>query len=270
MSILAEIFAHKEHEVASRKRVKPLAEVRAEAESAPTPPDFVAALQSARQTHASPALIAEIKKASPSRGMLAPNFDPLHLAQLYCQNGAAAISVLTDERYFQGRLEYLAQVHACLPAAPLLRKDFILDPYQLYEARAAGASAALLIVAGLDASRLRDLHNLALELGLAPLVEVHTLAELETALSCKPILVGVNNRDLRDFSVSLQTTGDLRPFIPAGICLVAESGIHTRQDVETLKDAGTDAILVGEALVTARDIGEKARELSQCAVRQSG
>lgn len=261
MSILAEIFAHKEQEVVRRRRAKPLVALRAAAESAPAPADFLAALRGAR---AAPALIAEIKKASPSRGLLAPDFDALRLARLYRQYGAAAISVLTDERYFQGRLEDLQQVHNRLPGLPLLRKDFILDPYQLYEARAAGASAVLLIVAGLQAGLLRELHALALELSLAPLVEVHTLAELEVALTCEPVLVGVNNRDLRDFRVDLHTTRRLRPSVPAGICLVAESGIHTRQDVEYLREAGADAILVGEALVTASDIGEKVRELSQC------
>jgi indole-3-glycerol phosphate synthase len=264
--ILAEIFEHKRVELARSQRAQSLAEVRLAAESAPQPLDFVAALRSARRANAAPALIAEIKKASPSRGALAPGLDPLRLARLYAQNGAAAISVLTDERFFQGSLEDLARVHAGLPKVPLLRKDFILDPYQLYEARAAGASAALLIVAGLQPEQLCDLHRLALELGLAPLVEVHTLADLEIALTYQPVLLGVNNRDLRDFSVNLETTRRLRPYVPDGVCMVAESGIHTRLDVEFLHRAGADAILVGEALVTAADTAEKVRELSLWAV----
>jgi len=262
MSILAEIFAHKELEVARCKQGKPLAELRAEAEGASQPPDFVAALGAAHIAQGSPALIAEIKKASPSKGLLVPNFDPLQLAQIYAENGAAAISILTDERFFQGHLNDLRRVHACLPGMPLLRKDFVLDPYQLYEARAAGASAALLIVAGLEAGLLCDLHALALELGLAPLVEVHTRLELEAALACNPILVGVNNRDLNDFSVHLETTRRLRPYIPQGVCLVAESGIHSYEDVCTLEESCVDGILVGEGLVTAGDIAGKVRSLS--------
>ena len=264
MTILEEIFAHKRVELELFKQVKPMAQAQAEAAQAPPPLDFTAALLEARG--AFPALIAEVKRASPSRGVLVSDFDPVRLARIYRENGAAAISVLTDERYFQGSLDHLNRIAASfapLPERPpLLRKDFIFDEYQLYEARAAGADAVLLIVAGLEQGRLRALHALALELGMASLVEVHSLEELNTALNCDPLLVGINNRDLHNFSVSLETTLKLRPFIPAGICVVAESGIHTPQDVACLHQAGVDAILVGEALVTAADIPGQVRRLS--------
>jgi indole-3-glycerol phosphate synthase len=265
MTILDEIFIHKRAEIELRKQARPLAEIQAEAAQAPPPLDFVAALRCPRHdvsTAVSPALIAEVKRASPSRGLLAADFDPLRLARIYQENGAAAISVITDERYFKGHLETLRQIAALRPRLPLLRKDFICDPYQLYEARAAGADAALLIVAGLQPGLLRELHTLSSELGMAPLVEVHSLDELQVALACDPILVGINNRDLRDFSVSLDTTLRLRGEIPERICLVAESGIHTPEDVALLAAAGVDAVLVGEALVTASDIGAKVRSLT--------
>lgn len=260
MSVLDEIFAHKRAEVARQKQARPLVEVRAAAEQAAPPLDFVAALQNG---HARPALIAEVKRASPSRGLLARDFDPVRLARVYQANGAAAISVLTDARYFMGDIEHLRQVAGLAPRLPLLRKDFLFDPYQLYEARAAGADAALLIVAGLEPARLRDLHALAVELGIAALVEVHTARELDIALTCQPALIGVNNRDLRDFTVSLETSFRLRALIPREICMVAESGIHTLEDVDRLAAAGVDAVLVGEALVTAPDVGAQVRSLSR-------
>ncbi|MCZ7545290.1 MAG: indole-3-glycerol phosphate synthase TrpC [Anaerolineae bacterium] len=292
MSILDEIFAHKRAEVARQKQARPLVEVRAAAEQAAPPLDFVAALQNG---HARPALIAEVKRASPSRGLLARDFDPVRLARLYQANGAAAISVLTDARYFMGDIEHLRQISMTLsattetetgglsplsslskegqdavqtgshraPRLPLLRKDFLFDRYQLYEARAAGADAALLIVAGLEPARLRDLHAFAVELGIAALVEVHTAEELDIALTCQPALIGVNNRDLRDFTVSLETSFRLRALIPREICMVAESGIHTLEDVNRLAAAGVDAVLVGEALVTAPDVGAQVRSLSR-------
>lgn len=213
-----------------------------------------------------PALIAEIKFASPSRGVLLPAKDPQsaasRLGQVYQQNGAAALSVLTDERYFHGSLEYLQLLARQNDHLPLLRKDFLCDPYQVYESRAAGADAILLIAAGLQAECLADLHQLACELGMAALVEVHTLAELEAVLAIGARLVGINNRNLHTFVVNLQTTLELRPYVPAEIGLVAESGIHTRQDVLRLAEAGVDAILVGEALVSAPDIAAKTRELA--------
>ena len=252
LSILGDIFAHKRQEVAQRQQAQSLVKLQAAAESAAPAMDLCAAL---RQSRARPALITEVKKASPSRGLLAADFDPLRLARLYQQNGAAAISVLTDERFFQGSLEHLSQIAALSPRLPLLRKDFIFDEYQVHEARLAGADAILLIAAMLEPEQLRRLHRLAQQLQMTPLVEVHTLPELAAALHCEPLLVGINNRNLHDFSVSLETTLALKPHIPAGILVVAESGIHTPQDVERLAQAGVDAILVGEALVTAPDVG---------------
>ncbi len=258
MSILDEIFAHKRAEVAAQQRLAPLAQMRRLAEEASAPQNFIAAL---RQSPFRPALIAEAKKASPSKGVLTADFDPLALARLYRENGAAAMSVLTDERYFQGCLDFLRQIAALPERLPLLRKDFLYDPYQVYEARAAGADAVLLIAASLTAAQLRDLHQLAQELGMAALVEVHTVAELELALSCEPQLVGINNRNLHTFHVSLETTRQLRPLLPSSVCVVAESGIHTPADVAALRAMNVDAMLVGESLVQAADVGAKAREL---------
>lgn len=260
-TILDRIFAHKQDEVKRQKRKTPLALVRAAAEVAPSKADFLAALR--QPPGDGPALVAEIKRASPSRGPLAPNRDPLELARLYQQNGAAAISVLTDERFFQGGLDDLQAIaQDDRIGLPLLRKDFIFDPYQVYQARLAGADALLLIVACLEKGQLADLGALCLELGMVPLVEVHSLVELHVALQCAPALVGVNNRDLRDFSVDLETTLRLRPYVPPGVPLVSESGIHTQEHVKRLAAAGVDAVLVGEALVSAPDTAAKVRELA--------
>jgi indole-3-glycerol phosphate synthase len=262
-TILDEIFAHTRSEVDVRKSRLPLADLRREAEAAPTPPDFIAALGSARDLHDSPALIAEVKLASPSRGALAAGADPVGLARVYAENGAAAVSVLTDEKYFGGRLDHLHRIHAALPGLPLLRKDFVCDPYQVYEARQAGASAVLLIAAHLDPGLLADLHALILAQGMAPLVEVHDRDEMQAALGLPGLrLLGVNNRDLRTFRVDLGTCLQLRPLVPPVICFVAESGIHSAEDVARLGAAGVDAVLVGEALVTASDIPAKVRDLS--------
>jgi indole-3-glycerol phosphate synthase len=265
MTILDEIFRHKRQEIALQKRRKSLEQVRLEAASAPPPLDFLGALRD--RFGAGPALIAEIKRGSPSRGLLAREFDPLRLARIYRENGAAAISVLTDERYFGGCLEHLAAVVQDRPvepalSLPVLRKDFLCDPYQVYQARAAGADAVLLIAAALPPELLRTLYGLAVSLGMAPLVEVHTLEELEAALAVEPVLIGINNRDLRDFNVSLETALRLRPAVPPGITVVAESGIHTPMDVERLAGAGIDAILVGEALVSAEDTATQVRLLA--------
>jgi indole-3-glycerol phosphate synthase len=267
MTILDEIFAYKRTEVAERQRIRPLAQVRAGAEAQAQALDFVSALRGAAQgakmeKGSGVALIAEVKHASPSRGVLVKDFDPLRLARTYVENGAAALSVLTDERYFQGHLDYLRQIRAVHARTPLLRKDFLYDPYQVYEAREAGADAVLLIAASLDPELLRDLHSLAASLGMAALVEVHSQEELEAVLPLGPQLVGINNRDLRDFSVRLETTLDLRPQVPLQVCVVAESGIHTSSDVERLAQAGIDAILVGEGLVTAPDVAAKVRLLA--------
>jgi indole-3-glycerol phosphate synthase len=215
-------------------------------------------------------LIAELKRASPSKGILAPHLDLFQVAEIYAQNGAAAISVLTDEKFFSGKLATLRQLrfeHKL--KLPLLRKDFLIDEVQLYESRAHGADAVLLIAAALkDDRHFADLHALALELGLTPLVEVHNEEEVERALKLNDIrLIGINNRDLATFHVSLETTERLRSMIPSDIIVVAESGIFTASDVWRLAGARVNAILVGEALVTSQDIGAKVRELSGMSLR---
>lgn len=265
MNVLQEIFTYKRQELALRKRKRPLKAVVAAAQAAPPPLNFVDALlrkSASTPQSAFPALITEVKRGSPSKGLLARDFDPLRLARLYIDNGAAAISVLTDERYFGGHLEYLEQIAGLTPRLPLLRKDFISDPYQVYEARAAGADAILLIVAGLTAQQLTRLHTLTSSLGMVALVEVHTRQELDHALALDPDLVGINNRNLGDFSVRLGTSLALLPRIPKGVVVVSESGIRNRQDVERLGAAGVQAVLVGEALVTAEDTAARVRELS--------
>jgi indole-3-glycerol phosphate synthase len=206
-------------------------------------------------------VIAELKKASPSRGVLAADFDPVALARVYAGNGAAAISVLTDEKYFQGRLELLGAVRRVVDV-PLLRKDFTIDEYQVWEARAAGADAVLLIVGILEDPLLGELLAAANVLGLGALVEIHTAAELERALAAGAGVIGINNRDLRTFETTLDTTLALLPSIPRGPVVVSESGFFTAADVRKVADAGAHAVLVGEALVRAADAGAKLRELA--------
>lgn len=258
-NILEKILAQKEVEIAALDAQA----LRRAVESAPAPRNFLAAI-SRRRTKRPVALIAELKRASPSKGILAPHLDLFQVADIYVQNGAAAISVLTDEKFFHGNLETLRALRAQSMAAPLLRKDFIIHESQLFEARAAGADAILLIAAALpDGARFAELHACALSLGMTALVEVHNEGETERALRLDGIrLIGINNRNLATFEVSLTTTERLRPLIPAEIAVVAESGIFTAQDVARLARANVDAILVGEALVTAPDIGAKVRELS--------
>ena len=207
------------------------------------------------------ALIAEIKKASPSKGVIRSDFDPAVIAKSYAAGGARCISVLTDEPFFQGGLDYLAGTRRAV-SLPLLRKDFMLDPIQLIEARAWGADCVLLIVAALEDEELRRLAERSRELGMDALVEVHDDRELERALSARADLIGINNRDLRTFAVDLDTTRCLADAVPAGVALVAESGIHTRADVESLKSCGVAAVLVGESLMRADDIEAAARRLS--------
>ena len=264
MNILEKIIEHKKLEIAALDAQA----VRRAADSAPAPRDFLSAIKRRRfGTH--PSLIAELKRASPSKGILAPHLDLFQVADIYTQNGASAISVLTDEKFFMGKLETLSELRfARHSTLPLLRKDFIINEVQLYESRANGADAILLIAAVLtDDSRFADLHACALELGLTPLVEVHDEAETERALKLKDIrLIGINNRKLATFDVTLETTERLRPMIPSEITVVTESGIFTGNDVERLTKANVDAILVGEALVTSDDIPAKVRELSGISV----
>ncbi len=251
-TILDEIAAHKREELEARRSGRPLVDLRAAVKAAPAPRDFTAALRKSGIS-----LIAEVKRASPSRGRLRPDLDAASLAKTYAASGAAAISVLTDERFFQGSLDDLRAVHRAT-SVPVLRKDFVLDPYQIYEARAAGADAVLLIVAILDDALLNDLLALADQLSLAALVEVHNMPELERALVLDPEIIGINNRDLRTFEVDLETTAALRPYIPSDTVLVAESGIERPADVARLHAIGVDAMLVGTALVTAPDPAARA------------
>ena len=248
MSILHEIFAHKKQELAREKAQRSLVSWQRQIKTMPAPPSMAAALRG--KPGATPRLIAEIKRKSPSRGLLRPNLNPEALAQTYVQAGAAAISVLTDAHYFGGSLEILQQVAALNLSVPLLRKDFLFDAYQLFQARGAGASAVLLIVAMLSASQLQELLDLAHDLDMMALVECHTAQEMETALAAGARLIGVNNRNLHTFEVNLETCLALRPQAPADILFVAESGIHTAQDVARLAQASVDAMLIGEALVT--------------------
>jgi indole-3-glycerol phosphate synthase len=261
-SVLSRILYHKRQEVAHQQAAIPPDALQQRATEAPPTRDFAAALREAGGI----ALIAEIKKASPSRGVLLEHFDHHELARTYSEHGAAALSVLTDEHFFQGHLSYLHDIRTRPEGAPpLLRKDFLLDPYQLYEARAAGADAVLLIVAALNDAMLRSLLDLTHTLGMAALVEVHTADELERALAAGARIVGVNNRDLHMFTTTLETTERLAARLPGGSArplLVSESGIVRAADVARLRDCGVDAVLVGEALVTAPDIGTRVRELA--------
>lgn len=244
-TILDEILEHKTREVALRQQQIDLHSVMDAASLVAPPRDFRSALH--RDTVA---LIAEVKHASPSKGVLIDPFDPEALGSSYAQHGAAAISVLTDEKFFQGHLEHLSLVRNTVHV-PVLRKDFVIDPYQVYQGRAAGADAILLIVAALEDAKLRDLHTLISELGMAALVEVHDEAELDRALAVGAALIGINNRSLKTFEVSLDVTARLAALVPADATLVAESGIHSAADVQRMGKLGAHAVLVGEALVTA-------------------
>jgi len=249
-NILDDIVATKRQEIAAAKAARPEAKLRELAAAAPAPRNFFAALSGPGPIK----LIAEVKKASPSAGIIRADFEPVSIAQTYERHGASCLSVLTDEKYFQGSLDYLVAVRAAV-GLPVLRKDFILDSYQLYEARAAGADAVLLIAECLDDCNLRKLHNEAVALGLTPLVELYDPENLQRVFDAGATLIGVNNRDLRSFKTDLAHTLRLREQIPDQCVLVSESGIRTRDDVQRLAAAGVDAILVGETLMREPDIG---------------
>lgn len=251
--ILNQIVAVKRTEVAAAQDRRPLAVVRADAESRVLTRDFEAAMRK-RMLASGSAVIAEIKKASPSKGVIRDEFEPADIAQTYAEHGAACLSVLTDQQFFQGKADYLKQARASCQL-PVLRKDFMVDPYQIYESRAMGADAVLLIASCLDDVQLRDFEAIARALYMAVLVEVHDAAELERALSLKTPLIGINNRNLRNFDVSLDTTLDLLPRVPANRLLITESGIHTRADVQRMQAAGVRGFLVGEAFMRASDPG---------------
>lgn len=255
-SILKKIFDHKLLEVAAAKSQRPLADVKSEASDAKPVRDFLTALQ----TPGVISLIAEVKKASPSKGIIREDFDPVEVAKAYASAGASCISVLTDENFFQGHRDFLVDVGNAV-SLPTLRKDFIIDPWQVYDARAAGADAVLLIAECLETDQLQQLHGLINELGMTALVELYDRDNVEKVLSCQPTLVGVNNRDLNTFEVDLEHSIQIRKSLPADITFVSESGISSNQEVSRLLQANVDAILVGESLMRADDIAAATRRL---------
>ncbi|MGV6817911.1 MAG: indole-3-glycerol phosphate synthase TrpC [Thiotrichales bacterium] len=257
--ILIKILDRKQVEVSERRAGVPLTELRAQAENAPASRGFLNAIE-AKLAHGDPAVIAEIKRASPSKGLIRPDFEPASIAASYEQAGAACLSVLTDIDFFQGADSYLQQAREA-SALPALRKDFTIDAYQIYEARALGADCILLIVAALDDDQLKAYSQLAQELGMDALIEVHDQAELERALICPSRLIGINNRNLRTFETTLDTTLSLLGQVPDDRLLVTESGIHTREDVMRMRENGVNTFLVGEAFMRAENPGAELSEL---------
>jgi indole-3-glycerol phosphate synthase len=253
--ILDEIMTHHRETLPKTMAEAPFEDLRAMATVAPPPRDFAAAVRAPGLS-----LIAECKKASPSKGLLVPNYDPVRLARTYEKAGAQAISVLTDARHFQGLLTHLRDVREAV-RLPVLRKDFIFHPYQLYEARVAGADAILLIAAVLSDTELRELLPLSRRLGMTAVMEVHDEDELRRVLPLRPELIGINNRNLQTFEVDLGVTARLRALVPPEIAVISESGLKTADDVRAMKAAGADAILVGESLVRSKDVAGAARAL---------
>jgi len=253
--MLDKIIAQKREAVEHRKKAVPMTYLQERIDCQKPVLDLAAALKGDHVR-----LIAELKQASPSRGMLSPNFDPIDLAQTYADGGAAAVSVLTEASYFMGSIERLAAIREVV-GLPLLRKDFIFDSYQVYESRAYGADALLLIAAVLSQEQLKELVSLSHSLGLECLIEVHNEGEVETAVFSKAEIMGINNRDLNTFAIDINTTRHLRPLVPKGKIVVSESGIKSRRDMEKLAKWRVDAALVGEALVTAGDVRAKMKEL---------
>ena len=254
--ILDEILANKKEELAETKRRAPFADIKAKALDAAPVRGFGKSISSGGEIR----LIAELKKASPSQGIIREDFNPITIAEIYEEAGASCLSVLTEKKYFQGSLEYLDWIRQTVKL-PLLRKDFIIDEYQIFEARTAGADAILLISACLEKHQMEDYLGTAKQLDLDVLVESHTYKEMDKALLSGAMIVGINNRDLATFKVNLQTTLDLLKDIPDDRIVVSESGISTRADVVALQRAGVDAILVGESLMREKDIGKKVKEL---------
>ena len=257
--ILRRIITVKETEVAAAKLAAPLADVERHANTALPPRDFAGALR-AKIAAGKSAVIAEIKKASPSKGVLREAFEPALIAKSYEQHGAACLSVLTDQQFFQGDIEHMKAARAAC-ALPVLRKDFMIDPYQIYEARAAGADCILLIVAALDLARMRELESVAMSLGLAVLVEAHDGDELDVALKLNTPLIGINNRNLRTFETKLGTTLGLLDRVPAGKLVVTESGILKRDDVTLMRSRNVNCFLVGEAFMRAPEPGVELERL---------
>ena len=257
--ILQKILNTKQEEIASRSALVSLAQLQIQAASADPVRGFVRSMQQ-QVALGNPAIIAEIKKASPSKGVIREDFDPPAIAQSYAQAGAACLSVLTDAQYFQGHETYLQAARtAC--QLPVIRKDFIVDPYQVYEARAMGADCILLIVSALNDAQLTSLYQLATELGMDVLIEVHDRAELHRALPLNAPLIGINNRNLRTFATSLDTTLELLADVPSNVLVVTESGIHTQADVALMREHQVHAFLVGEAFMRAQDPGAALKTL---------
>jgi indole-3-glycerol phosphate synthase len=256
--ILDEIVADVATELEKKEKYRPITEIARMAFAQSPPLDFASVLYGNKIR-----LIAEVKKASPSAGIICENFNPVDIARIYASDGAAAISVLTEPKHFQGSLDYLRDIKKTLAdnPIPLLRKDFIFDPYQVFESRAYGADSILLIVAILTLQKLTELLQLSHQLGMMSLVEVHNKYELDIALKSEAKIIGINNRDLTTFKVDLNTTARLRPMIPPDRIVVSESGIKTREDLKKLKGWGINAALIGEALMTAPDIAAKMRGL---------
>jgi indole-3-glycerol phosphate synthase len=256
--ILDKIVAHKKLEIDSQKKDVPPDEIKKNLSSVGAVRGFKQAISVRDKVN----LIAEIKKASPSKGIIRSDFDPEAIARIYESNGAAAISVLTDEKFFQGRLSFLADVRSVTSSVPLLRKDFIIDEYQIYQSRLAGADAILLIAAILNLSTLDRYLNIAHEIGLDCLVEVHSEDELDIVLKTDAPVIGINNRDLHTFNTDIQTTAKLSGKVPEDRVIVSESGIFSKEDVEFLREFNVNAILVGESLMRSDDIGLKVRQLT--------
>ncbi len=257
-TILEAILSHKREEVAARQSRRPLRQLQAETADLPPTRGFMEALQTPKFGPA--ALIAEVKKASPSAGVIRSDFDPVGIARIYEENGASCLSVLTDEKFFQGHDDFLRAIRHAV-TLPMIRKDFVVSGWQIYESRALGADAVLLIAAALPPEQLQEYQSLAWEMGMAALVEVHTEDEMESALTAGATLIGINSRDLNTFTTDLGTVERLSALVPAGVTLVAESGLKTPADVRRVADAGAKAILVGETLMRAPDIGAAVRAL---------
>ena len=256
--MLSQIISNSLQELEHKKRILPMTELKKMALEQPMPIDLVATLRGDDIK-----VIAEVKKASPSRGVIVHDFDPVRVARIYADNRAAAISVLTEEKYFQGNLEYLRDIKKVLGSdrLPLLRKDFIFDPYQIYQSRAYGADSLLLIVAILNPGKLQELLGISHELDMSCLVEVHNESEVEVALSSEARIIGINNRDLNTFKVDFAVTERLRPLIPPDCIVVSESGIKDRNDIDKCRQLGIDAVLIGESLISATDIAARMKEL---------
>lgn len=256
--MLEQILSYKQQELEYQKRSLPMTELRRIASEQPPPRDFAAALQGDDIK-----LIAEVKKASPSRGVIRSQFNPVEIGRIYANNGASALSVLTETRYFQGSLNYLRDIRTSLgtDGLPLLRKDFLFDPYQVYQSRAYGADSLLLIVSLLKPEQLQEILQLSHELNMTCLVEAHNEKEVETAVNSNARIIGINNRDLATFAVDLSTTEKLRPLIPPNRIVVSESGIKKRSDIAKMRQLGVNAVLIGETFMSAPDIAAKMKEV---------